>query len=102
MCDRISTWLKDAAVENGPIPLGARALATRMRDLGTDYIRPDISWCGERRTPRKGLALDRTETIAASHLIGIAANIAESHQPTASPCHPYDRSIPSPPLYRHR
>ena len=29
------TWLKDAAVENGPIPLGARALATRMRDLGT-------------------------------------------------------------------
>ena len=64
MCDRISTWLKDAAVENGPIPLGARALATRMRDLGTDYIRPDISWCGERRTPRKGLALDRTETIA--------------------------------------
>jgi hypothetical protein len=21
MCDRISTWLKDAAVENGPIPL---------------------------------------------------------------------------------
>jgi hypothetical protein len=35
MCDRISTWLKDAAVENGPISLGARALATRMRDLGT-------------------------------------------------------------------
>ena len=59
MCDRISTWLKDAAVENGPIPLGARALATRMRDLGTGCTRPDISWCGERRTPRKGLALDR-------------------------------------------
>ena len=63
MCDRISTWLKYAAVENGPIPLEARALATRMRDLGTDYIRPDIiiSWCGERRTPRKGLALDQIE-----------------------------------------
>src|SRR5271167_2364949 len=59
MCDRISTWPKDAAVENGPIPLGARALATRMRDLGTGCTRPDISWCGERRTPRKGLALDR-------------------------------------------
>ena len=47
MCDRISTWLKDAAVENGPIPLGARALATRMRDLGTGYARPDISLCRE-------------------------------------------------------
>src|SRR6476469_250735 len=54
MCDRISTWLKDAAVENGPIPLGARALATRMRDLGTGCTRPDISWCGERRTHAKG------------------------------------------------
>ena len=54
MCDRISTWLKDAAVENGPIPLGARALATRMRDLGMGYTRPDISWCGERRTHAKG------------------------------------------------
>src|SRR6202048_3213501 len=61
MCDRISTWLKDAAVENGPIPLGARALATRMRDLGTGCTRPDISWCGERRTHAKGLALDRNE-----------------------------------------
>ena len=47
MCDRISTWLKDAAVENGPIALGARALATRMRDLGTGYARPDISLCRE-------------------------------------------------------
>src|SRR6267154_529383 len=53
MCDRISTWLKDAAVKNGPIPLGARALATRMRDLGTGCTRPDISWCGERRTHAK-------------------------------------------------
>ena len=64
MRDRISIGLKDAAVENGPIPLGARALATRMRDLGTGYTRPDISWCGERRTPRKGLALDQIETIS--------------------------------------
>src|SRR5258707_14374280 len=54
MCDRISTWLKDAAVENGPVPLGARALATRMRDLGTGCTRPDIRWCGERRTHAKG------------------------------------------------
>ena len=31
------TWLglKDAAEEKGPISLGARALAMRMRDLGT-------------------------------------------------------------------
>src|SRR5712664_4263736 len=61
MCDRISTWLKDAAVENGPIHFGARALVTRMRDLGTGCTRPDISWCGERRTHAKGLALDRNE-----------------------------------------
>ena len=61
MCDRISTWLKDAAVENGPIPLGARALATRMRDLGTGCTRPDISWYGERPHARKRLALDRNE-----------------------------------------
>ena len=27
--------LKDAAEEKGPIPLGARALAMRMRDFGT-------------------------------------------------------------------
>jgi hypothetical protein len=27
--------LKDAAEEKGPIPLGARALALRMRDYGT-------------------------------------------------------------------
>jgi len=27
--------LKDAAEEKGPIPLGARALAMRMRDYGT-------------------------------------------------------------------
>ncbi len=54
MCDRLSTWLKDAAVENGPITLGARALATRMRDFGTGCTRPDISWCGERRTHAKG------------------------------------------------
>ena len=70
MCDRISTWLKDAAVENGPIPLGARALATRMRDLGTGCTRPDISWCGERRTPCKGLALDRNEIIAETNAGG--------------------------------
>jgi hypothetical protein len=54
MRDRTSTWLKDAAVENGPIPLGAYALATRMRDRGTGgCTRPDISLCGERRTQRK-------------------------------------------------
>ena len=61
MCGRISTWLKDAAVENGPIPLGARALATRMRDLGTGCTRPDISWCGERRTHAKGSPWIRTK-----------------------------------------
>src|SRR6201982_1326637 len=61
MCDRISTWLKDAAVENGPIPLGARALATRMRDLGTGSCPAGYKLV--RRAPhgRKGLALDRNE-----------------------------------------
>ena len=54
MCDRISTGLKDAAVENGPIALGARALATRMRDLGTGCTRPDISLCRESCTLAKG------------------------------------------------
>jgi len=89
MCDRISTWLKDAAVENGPIPLGARALATRMRDLGTDYIRPDISWCGERRTPRKGLALDRTETIAQTNAGATEyENICDLHDDVTDLGHP--------------
>jgi hypothetical protein len=79
MCDRISTWLKDAAVENGPIPLGARALATRMRDLGTGCTRPDISWCGERRTHAKGspwigmklkqMRSDRTQIYAISSMM---------------------------------
>src|SRR4029077_9485564 len=70
MCDRISTWLKDAAVENGPIPLGARALATRMRDLGTGCTRPDIKLV--RRAPHacKGLALDRNEIIAETNAGG--------------------------------
>jgi hypothetical protein len=54
MCDRYWTGLKDAAEEKGPIPLGARALAMRMRDYGTGGTRPDISWCGECRTQAKG------------------------------------------------
>src|SRR6202035_974395 len=59
MCDRISTGLKDAAVENGPIPLGA----PRPRNAH------EGPWNGSypagyklvRRVPhaRKGLALDR-------------------------------------------
>ena len=69
MCDRISTWLKDAAVENGPIALGARALATRMRDLGTGCTRPDISLCRERAPHAcKGLALDREQNQTQEYL----------------------------------
>ena len=61
MCDRVSTGLKDAAVENGPIPLGA----PRPRNAH------EGPWNGlypagyklVRRAPhaRKGLALDRNE-----------------------------------------
>jgi hypothetical protein len=61
MCDRISTWLKDAAVENGPIPLGARALATRMRDLGTGCTPAGYKLVRRAPHARKGLALDRNE-----------------------------------------
>jgi hypothetical protein len=61
MCDRISTWLKDAAVENGPIPLGARALATRMRDLGTGLYPAGYKLVRRAPHARKGLALDRNE-----------------------------------------
>ena len=70
MCDRISTWLKDAAVENGPIPLGARALATRMRDLGTGLYPAGYKLV--RRAPHacKGLALDRNEIIAETNAGG--------------------------------
>jgi hypothetical protein len=39
MCDRVSTWLKDAAVENGPIPLGA--LCPR-NDAGGTLVRDSI------------------------------------------------------------
>jgi hypothetical protein len=62
MCDRFSTGLKDAAVENGPIPLGA----PRPRNAH------EGPWNGlypagyklVRRVPhaRKGLALDRNKT----------------------------------------
>ena len=61
MCDRISIWLKDAAVENGPIPLGARALATRMRDLGTGSYPAGYKLVRPAPHARKGLALDRNE-----------------------------------------
>ena len=61
MCDRTSIGLKDAAVEIGPVPLEARALATRMRDLGTGYTRPDISLCRESRTHAKGSPSIRTK-----------------------------------------
>ena len=61
MCDRISIWLKDAAVENGPIPLGARALATRMRDLGTGSYPAGYKLVRRAPHARKGLALDRNE-----------------------------------------
>ena len=47
-----------------PSPLEPRALAMRMRDLGTGCTWPDISWCGERRTHAKGLALDRNKIAA--------------------------------------
>jgi hypothetical protein len=55
--------LKDAAEEKGPIPLGARALAMRMRDFGTG-LNP-ARYKLVRRVPhaRKGLALDRNETV---------------------------------------
>ena len=61
MCDRISTWLKDAAVENGPIPLGARALATRMRDLGTGLYPAGYKLVRRAPHARKGRTLDRNE-----------------------------------------
>ena len=64
MCDRVSTGLKDAAVENGPIPLGA----PRPRNAH------EGPWNGlypagyklVRRAPhaRKGLALDRNKIAA--------------------------------------
>ena len=43
MCDRVSTWLKYAAVENGPIPLGA--LCPRNDAGGTLYECLDVKKC---------------------------------------------------------
>jgi hypothetical protein len=70
MCDRVSTGLKDAAVENGPIPLGA----PRPRNAH------EGPWNGlypagyklVRRAPHacKGLALDRNEIIAETNAGG--------------------------------
>jgi len=59
MCDRISTWLKDAAVENGPIP----PWSPRPRNAHEgpwDGLYP-AGYKLVRRVPhaRKGLALDR-------------------------------------------
>jgi len=61
MCGRISTWLKDAAVENGPIPLGARA-PRNAHEGPWDGLYP-AGYKLVRRAPhaRKGLALDRNE-----------------------------------------
>ena len=61
MCDRRFAWLKDAAMEMGPIPLGAlRPSQCCMRDLGTGIPGPDMSLCGECRM-QHGLALDHLE-----------------------------------------
>jgi hypothetical protein len=49
--------------ETWSMPVEPAALATRMKDLETGNARPDTSWCGEGRTPRKGLALNRTEQL---------------------------------------
>ena len=43
MCDRVSTWLKYAAVENGPIPLGA--LCPRNDAGGTLYEGLGVKKC---------------------------------------------------------
>jgi hypothetical protein len=61
MCDRISTWLRDAAVENGPIP----PWSPRPRNAHEgpwDGLYP-AGYKLVRRAPhaRKGLALDRNE-----------------------------------------
>jgi hypothetical protein len=45
-----------------PSPLEPRALAMRMRDLGTGCTRPDISWCGERRTQRARLGSEQNRS----------------------------------------
>src|SRR5882757_11527427 len=63
-----------------PSPLEPRALAMRMRDLGTGCTRPDISWCGERRTHAKG-----------SPWIGTKSQLKRRSDRTGSICdHQYD------------
>jgi hypothetical protein len=54
--------LKDAAEEKGPIPPWSPRPRNAHEGLWTGVQpRPDISWCGECRTLRKGLALDRNQ-----------------------------------------
>jgi hypothetical protein len=64
MCDRVSTGLKDAAVENGPIPLGAPH--PRNTHEGPWNGLYPAGYKLVRRVPhaRKGLALDRNKTTA--------------------------------------
>ena len=61
MCDRISTGLKDAAVENGPIPLGAPR-PRNAHEGPWNGLNP-AGYKLVRRVPhaRKGLALDRNK-----------------------------------------
>jgi hypothetical protein len=62
-----------------PSPLEPRALAMRMRDLGTGCTRPDISWCGERRTHAKG-----------SPWIGTKSQLKQTQERSSICDHQYD------------
>jgi hypothetical protein len=64
MCDRSPTGLKDAVVENGPIPLGARS--PRNAHEGPWSGLYPTGYKLVRRVPhsRKGLALDLNKTTA--------------------------------------